>query len=259
MKYNLLGAVSTIALGAAFGIGTQGAANAALTCAGTANPGDGNHVGSYTCKQTVSAPFTLTPSNNTLVLNQWMNDASAGFTQTLKSVHFSVSEILTGIGSVTNTDTVSVFGSFSSATTLTAMNGVGAPTNFLTATGFSHSTSVTGPQITLAAGASSNYSYSAFVNSGLKSVSGSLAGFIGSGTFSALVSAVMGSGGFRSTPSGNFVGGVATSAMPTIQLTYAYTTAQPPPPPSPTPEPASMALLGAGLAGLGAIRRRRKG
>ena len=32
----------------------------------------------------------------------------------------------------------------------------------------------------------------------------------------------------------------------------------PPPPPSPTPEPASLALLGAGLAGLGAVRRRRK-
>jgi hypothetical protein len=32
----------------------------------------------------------------------------------------------------------------------------------------------------------------------------------------------------------------------------------PPPPPSPTPEPATLALLGAGLAGLGAVRRRRK-
>ena len=35
MKYNLLGAVSTIALGAAFGVGTPGAANAALVCSGT--------------------------------------------------------------------------------------------------------------------------------------------------------------------------------------------------------------------------------
>ena len=39
MKYKLLGAVSTIALGAAFGMGTPGAANAALICSGTTTNG----------------------------------------------------------------------------------------------------------------------------------------------------------------------------------------------------------------------------
>src|SRR4051812_3083338 len=119
MKYNLLGAVSTLALGAAFGVGTQGAANAALSC----SAGAGNNVGSWTCNETVSAGFILTPANANLVLDQWLSNASAGFTQTLKSVKWTVSERLTGVGSVTNIDTVSVFGSFSSGTTLTASNG----------------------------------------------------------------------------------------------------------------------------------------
>jgi hypothetical protein len=255
MKYNLLGAVSTLALGAALGIGTHGAANAGLTCSPA---GSANTVGSYTCSESVSTGFVLTPATAILSLDKWVDTASAGYTQTLKSVKWSVSEILSGTGSVTNTDTVTVFGNFISGTTLGATNGSGAPSNFISPA-YVKTTSVSGPNITLAAGASSGYSYSSAITSGLKTVSGSLSGFIGPGTFSALVTAVMGSGGFVSTPSGNFQGGVTTSASPTIQLTYAFTTAQPPPPPSPTPEPASLALLGAGLAGLGAVRRRRKG
>ena len=177
--------------------------------------------------------------------------------QTLKSITFTVSEMLAGRGNVTNTDTISVYGSFFSPATLAASNSTGAPSNFISPS-IVKKTTLFGPQITLAAGASTPYSYTADITSGLKTVSGSLTGFIGPGTFSALVTAALGNGGFISNPAGNFAGNVTTSAAPTIQLTYNFTTSQPPPPPSPTPEPASLALLGVGLAGLGAVRRRRK-
>jgi len=192
-----------------------------------------------------------------LSLDKWVTNASAGFTQTLTGVRFTVSEALAGVGGVKNTDTVSVFGNFFTPINMQAQNSTGAPSNFISPAinknGFG-----SGPSITLAPGASVPYSYTASITSGLVNVAGSLAGFIGPGTFSALVTAALGSGGFLSTPAGNFAGSVTTSATPTIQLTYLFTTAQPPPPPSPTPEPASLALLGVGLAGLGAVRRRRK-
>ena len=254
MKYNLLGAVSTLALGAAFGIGTQGAAQAALTC----TAGSGNTVGTnFTCSETVTGGTAVTPTTNILSLDKWVSNASAGFTQTLKGVRFTVSESLAGHGGVKNIDTVSVFGSFFAPVSLGAQNDAGAPSNFISPA-ISKKQNVFGPTITLAAGASVPYSYTGSISSGLVNVSGSLAGFIGPGTFSALVTAILGSGGFISNPAGNFQGSVTTSASPTIQLTYLFDTAQPPPPPSPTPEPASLALLGVGLAGLGAVRRRRK-
>jgi hypothetical protein len=79
MKYGLLGAVSTIALGAAFGIGTQGAANASLlTCTA------GNLLGSGDCTETVTGnPSTVIPMTRVLNLDQWSSNASPGTTETL--------------------------------------------------------------------------------------------------------------------------------------------------------------------------------
>ena len=248
MKYNLLGAVSTIALGAAFGVGTPGAANAALTCtAGNANG---------TCTETVIfGPAKTDFANQILTLDKWVSNVSAGFSQTLKDVKYSLNGSYKSTGTLTNTGTSPQSFSFAQSMNFVFSAGGSAPSNFLAS---SQSVSAATGKIlyTLAGGGSAPFSANLSI---IPFASGALTAFLsqytGPGTFQALVttqtSSTFQGGG------GNITSALTTNATPSITLTYDFVT-NALPPPTGAPEPASLALLGVGLAGLGAIRRRRK-
>jgi len=251
MKYNLLGAVSTIALGAAFGIGTHGAAHAALTCSGTVSNGS--------CTETDTVTATGQDFTNIAIPVDYFSASNVTGTPVptgnLSSVTYSFGDMIHVSGTLTNSGSGTATGNFAVTKNTYTFAG-GTPSSFLNPTATGSAGLFSSSSVNLSPGSKSPFSASNPFNS--TSFTPGKTGYANTGQFDALVNTTT-KGGAVATPA-NFTASEATVETAYVTITYNYTTPPPPPPPpSPTPEPASMALLGVGLAGLGAIRRRRKG
>jgi PEP-CTERM motif len=249
MKYTLLGAVSTIALGAAFGIITPGAANAGLACSGSVSNGS--------CTETDHVTATGQDFTNiSIPVDYFANNVTSGPTPsgTLKSVTYSFGDMVSVNGTLVNSGSGTAVGNFAVSINTYTFSG-GTPTNFLVPTVSGTAGTFHSALVTLTPGQKTPFATNKLFTS--TTFTGSpVSGYANTGQFDAIVSTTT-FGGASSTPS-DFTAIEATVETAFLTITYTYSTPAPPPPPSPTPEPASMALLGVGLAGLGAIRRRRK-
>jgi hypothetical protein len=269
MKFSLLASVSTAAIGGVIAATLPQPAHATLTCTAA----------TFSCSEKIDLGSHITDFSNLTATFDFFNPGATGSganlvpsNATLQSVVLTEGGTVNSSGYIINTASSVQSFSFSFTERMMISAGQNTPFGFPTSsvttkrgvTTYTNvpttNTSIFYPNVqpntdrrsfSFLGGFSTDQGGPAYVYS----LTGNNAtSFLGTGTFTALVSSSTFSG--SAGGGGNVGQSLNTSADPIFTLVYNYSV---PNLPTPTPEPASIAALGVGLTGLGAIRRRRKG
>ena len=241
MKFTLLTSSSTLALGSALALTAPGAAEAGTVC------GSLSSITTY-CTETIPFSGQADDTIPTVTFNQ----ASPVYGKLTGVVLKETMSLTQSTGTLLNTTASHTDVTFAGGINLILKPATsGTPSGFPTiSTPKLRTVAITAAP--LAANGTLDWTGTLptpnFASATAPPVSASaVAGFVGTGTFQALLD-------FKRwnllSPQGSTIStaGVTTYADATVSITYDYF----------IPEPASLAVIGAGLTGLGVLRRRRK-